>query len=97
MQKRWIHGSGEPSRVIALSSARFRLGLDLRKALGPAGMSPAQTAGHVTAPAQFCINVTKPLPRRRPHVTRRRHSTMIDVASALQLLADFLRPDARVT
>ena len=43
MQKRWIHGSGEPSRVIALSSARFRLGLDLRKALGPAGMSPAQT------------------------------------------------------
>ena len=41
MQTWRIHGSDKPSRVNAPSSARFRLGPDLRKALGPAVISAA--------------------------------------------------------
>jgi hypothetical protein len=61
MQIRSIRGSGEPVWVIALLSARFRLGPDPRRALGPAVTRPHQQAGHVTAPDQCCNNVKKAL------------------------------------
>jgi hypothetical protein len=37
--------------------------------LGPAAIRAHQLAGHVTAPDQYCSNVRKFLPWRRPHVT----------------------------
>src|SRR5580704_10377700 len=44
MQIRSFRGSGEPARVNALPSARFCLGPDPRRALGPAA-SPAASTG----------------------------------------------------
>src|ERR1700690_1828473 len=34
---------------------------------------PHKQAGHMTAPDQCCSNVRKFLPRRRPHMTHKRH------------------------
>ena len=73
MQIRSFRGSREPAWVIAPQSACKRLGLDPRRALGPAAIAPHQQAGHVTAPDQCCRNVRKFLPWRRPHVTLSGH------------------------
>src|SRR6516165_10567976 len=71
MQTRSFRGSGEPARVNASSNARFGLGPDPRRALGPAAIRAHQQAGHMTAPDQCCINVKKLLSiRRRPHMTQ---------------------------
>src|SRR5262245_10781344 len=43
MQRRSFRGSGEPVWVIASSNAGFRLGPDLRTALGPAAIRAAST------------------------------------------------------
>src|SRR6516164_9397862 len=43
MQTRSFRGSGEPARVNASSNARFGLGADPRRALGPAAIRAAST------------------------------------------------------
>src|SRR5262245_53726734 len=69
MQIRSFRGSGEPVWVIAHQSARFRLGPDPRRALGPAATLAASTGRTRDRTRPMLHNVRKFLPGRRPHVT----------------------------
>src|SRR5262245_26748514 len=68
MQIRSFRGLGEPVWVNALPSARFRLGPDPRRALGPAADRAAQTGRTRDRTRPICGYVRTFLPRRRPHV-----------------------------
>ena len=67
MQIRSFRGSGEPARVNALPSARFCLGPDPRRALGPAA-SPAASTGRTR-------DRTRPILQLRQKVLARAPST----------------------
>jgi hypothetical protein len=71
MQIRLFRGSGEPAWVNApLLSARFCLGPDPRRALGPAAIPAAVTGRTRDRTRPMLQNVRKFLPGRRPHVTQ---------------------------
>jgi hypothetical protein len=71
MQTRSIRGSGEPARVNASLNACEGLGLDPRKALGPAAIRAAQTGRtHDRTRPMLQQRQKQFLPiRRRPHMT----------------------------
>src|SRR5499426_1362872 len=70
MQTRSFRGSGEPAWVIASSNARFRLGPDPRRALGPAAIRAASTGRTHDRTRPMLHQRKKLLPiRRRPHMT----------------------------
>src|SRR3982075_4355849 len=88
MQIRLFRGSGEPVWVNAPSSARFCLGLDPRRALGPAATPAASTGRTRDRTRPMLQNVRKFLPWGRPHVTQSGHPIRI-----YSLLAEWFRAD----
>jgi hypothetical protein len=90
MQIRSFRGSGEPVWVIALLSAGERLGLDPRRALGPAVKRAASTGRTRDRTRPMLQNVRKFLPGRRPHVTHCRHWLHRWVRPKIYSLADLL-------
>src|SRR5450755_4093061 len=86
MQIRSFRGSGEPAWVNAPSSARFCLGPDPRRALGPAATPAALTGRTRDRTRPMLQNVRKFLPGRRPHVTQSgSHSWKLAVTATEQI------------
>ncbi len=83
MQTLSIRGSGEPVRVNASLNACEGLGLDPRKALGPAAIRAAQTGRTHDRTDQCCTYVKKVLANQAPSTHDPKQTFRWNIASVL--------------